>query len=105
MSTSRLNQLQVLLKESPNDVFLLYAIALEYIASGERSNAEQYFKKVLNLDVNYLPVYYQLALFYQEQDKALAIRYCKEGIALAQQTDKSKTRMELQSLLDLLQDE
>lgn len=105
MSTSRLNQLHSLLKESPDDLFLLYAIALEYIASGERKNAEEYFNKVLDLDVNYLPVYYQLALFYQEQDSALAIHYCKEGIALAQRTGKSKTLMELQSLLGQLQDE
>lgn len=105
MSTSRLNQLYALLEESPEDTFLLYAIALEHLATGERADAEKYFLKVLDADDCYLPVYYQLALFYQPENKHRAIDFCSKGIALAQKSGKTKTQMELQALLNQLEDE
>lgn len=105
MSTSRLNQLFVLLTDSPDDLFLLYAIALEYIALNQRDDAEKYFLKILATDANYLPVYYQIVEFYQPVNPEKAIEYCKKGIKLAMQTGKHKTQSELRALLEQLEDE
>lgn len=89
-----------LLKDEPNDVFLNYALALEYISENNLSMAQQQLEKTLQLNPEYVPVYYQIGmLFYQLEDKEKAIEYLDKGLRLAQKNKHLKTIAEFQSAL------
>lgn len=76
MSQERLKQLQNLLEDSPNDSFLLYAIAKE-LENLERTNeALQGYQQLTELHPDYVGTYYHYAKLLEEQedmDKALAV--------------------------------
>lgn len=56
---SRIDQLQQMIQEDPNDVFLQYALGLELLnTSVERALIQ--FEQVITLDETYVPAYYQL---------------------------------------------
>lgn len=100
---NRLEQLTIMLKENPEDVFLNYAIAMEHMSSGNNSDAIQKLQFVMALDRNYLPLYYQLAKLYElvgETDKA--IETYENGMVIAGENDDRKTYGELRSALEEL---
>ena len=84
MST-RLEQLQQMLLQEPNDEFLQYAIAIEYFSANNFEKAIDCFKNILQVNADYLASYYQLGKCFEElkqYDNAKSI-YTK-GIELAQ---------------------
>ena len=50
----RIAKLQAFLKESPDDCFLNHALALEYIKSGNETEARLLFEKNMAFDTNYV---------------------------------------------------
>jgi predicted Zn-dependent protease len=60
MKEQRLQQLKAFLAESPNDPFLLHAIACEYMAESP-NEAWRYFEQLLESHPAYVPTYYQAA--------------------------------------------
>jgi tetratricopeptide (TPR) repeat protein len=57
----RIDLLNSMLEKEPGDLFLNYALGLEYAKDiATVSDAESQFKIVLGLDKNYIPAYYQL---------------------------------------------
>ena len=104
MST-RLEQLQQMLAQEPDDEFLRYAIAIEYVSVSNFEKAIDCFKNILHTNSKYLAAYYQLGKCYEElkqYDNAKNI-YIK-GIELAQKQSKTKTLNELREALFLLED-
>jgi tetratricopeptide (TPR) repeat protein len=104
MST-RLEQLQQMLIQEPNDEFLQYAIAIEYFSAGNFEKAIDGFATILQTNPSYLAVYYQMGKCFEELkqfDKAKDI-YTK-GIELAQKQNKTKTLNELREALFLLEE-
>jgi len=57
---NRIEQLQVFLKESPGDSFLIHALALEYVKAGDEVMARQYFEQNLDQAPAYVATYYHL---------------------------------------------
>lgn len=100
---SRLESIIQLLKQNPDDVFLHYAEAMEYISiadSNEAINKLEYIR--LNYP-NYLPLYYQLAKQYEIANKIEdAIAIYELGIELAFKNKEKKTELELRSALEEL---
>ncbi len=95
-----------MLAKEPGDLFLNYALAIEYAAAGEHAQAEQQFLKVLDLDLAHLPCYYQLGKTYEALNRNNeAIVYYKKGLALAQQQQNKKAQGELNEALWMLEDE
>lgn len=93
------------LEEDPNDVFSLYALALEYKKSNP-AEAGKLFRQLLTQHPEYLPTYYQAALMKEEIgaiDEALQLY--QQGIALARKTNDKATLKELQAAYYLLADE
>ncbi len=84
MTSNRLNQLLNFLGESPNDSFILFAIAKEYEKYDERKMAFEYYLKLKQTDPKYVGLYYHLGKLY-EKDAAYdaALVAYKEGIAVA----------------------
>lgn len=102
---SRLEQLQQMLLQEPNDEFLQYAITVEYFSAGEVEKAIEGLEKLLANNKNYLAAYYQLGKCYEAQNqnqKAIAIY--NQGVEIAQQQNKTKTVNELREALFLLED-
>ncbi len=94
----------MLLKE-PDDVFLNYALAMEHISSEEYKEAENQFKKVLSINPDYLPCFYQLGQVSEKLGNTeQAILFYRQGIALAQQQGNKKALGELNEALWMLED-
>lgn len=97
--------LEMLVKE-PNDVFLNYALAMEMIGNSEFTNAEAQLQKVLGLNSEYLPCYYQIGQLKEKLNDTIgAIEFYKKGIALAKLQNNTKAMGELNEALWMLDDE
>jgi len=96
----RKDQLLELLKESPNDVFLHYALGLEYLAEQEYQLAQECFENVIKMDSNYLAAYYQLGMLYFNLDnKEMALDFLKKGLEIARQKKSNKDIAEFNALI------
>ena len=99
----RLDSLLKLYEEDPNDSFLSYGIALEYISLDNLEEAEKYLTSLLKKDPDYVPAYMQLAQVYENLnyiDKAKAVY--KEGIEIARKNDESSAADEMEGFLNEL---
>ena len=65
----RMHQLQSLHKEDPNDLFVRFAIAKEFEKAGDIQSAIEQYEKILEINVEYIGVYYHLAHLYGEQGR------------------------------------
>ena len=103
ITKKRIEILSSMLDESPNDVFLHYALAMEFLGTNDTDNALEKFRFIQNNYTDYLPVYYQLGLILinigREEEATTII---KEGIELAIAQKEDKTKRELEMLLNEL---
>jgi Tfp pilus assembly protein PilF len=67
--SGRIKSLLNLLAQEPADLFLNYALGLEYVAENDLPAAELQLKKVLQLDETYIAAYYQLGKLFEAQLK------------------------------------
>ncbi len=97
MNSERVEKLKSFLSETPDDPFLIYALALEYQAD-KPGLAAPLFERLLNEFPEYLPAYYQAASFYAASgNEEQADRIYRSGIELARQKKEALTLRELQS--------
>lgn len=95
----------MLLKE-PEDVFLNYALAMEYIASSDFKSAEAQLRKTLSINPEYLPCFYQLGQLNEKlEHNETAISFYKQGLELAKKQGNRKAMGELNEALWMLEDE
>ncbi|MCU0358168.1 MAG: tetratricopeptide repeat protein [Cyclobacteriaceae bacterium] len=105
MNSERLRQLLAYLDESPDDPFILYALAMEY-RTEKPEEADQLFTELLNQHPDYLPTYYQAASFQESKgniDKA--IQLYRAGILLAEKQKDSGALKELKAAYQLLEND
>lgn len=96
---NRLEQLLQLFQDDPNDAFVAYGIALEYLKS-DALKANEWFSTLLNHFPDYLPTYYHAAHFFIENnDPNRAVDTFEKGILLAQKQGNLKTLAELKNAL------
>ena len=102
---TRLEQLQQMLAQEPNDEFLQYAIGIEYFSVGDFTKALECFNTILNTKPDYLAAYYQTGKCYEElKQTEEAKNIYSKGIELALKQNKAKTLGELREALFLLED-
>ena len=93
-------------KQKPDDAFLKFAIAQEYVGMNDDKEALVYFQLLLEKAPNYLPLYYQLGKLYERtEDLKSASDIYSRGIAIAKTVNDLKTAGELNEALILLEDE
>ncbi len=94
----RINELKNLLADDPHDSFLHYVLGLEYVKAGDVELALKKFEMLLQEHPDYLPVYYQAAhLYLENNDRENAEIVFKKGIALANKLGDYKTHQELKN--------
>lgn len=101
---SRLESLLELLKSETDDLFLNYALGIEYVALQRHDAAEQQFRKVLALDPGYLGAYYQLGKLLETRNTSAALEIYREGLEKAQVKKDNKAVNEFGEAIFLLED-
>lgn len=101
MAASRIEKLKEMLQDSPDDLFLLYALGMEHLGLNNLSGAESYFRNVIGKDPNYIPAYYQLGqLLSQSNREEESLTFLNKGLELARTKKDLKTMNEFRSLID-----
>jgi len=99
----RIDQIQELLKENPEDSFLKHALALEYIKQGDDANAKHVFEALLSANPNYVGSYYHLAKLYERCGlEEEAIKVYERGMEVARQLGEQHAYSELRSAYEYL---
>ena len=94
----RITQLFSLIQQQGADAFPCYALAMEYRKLGEIKEAIHWLNKTLELDPDYLAVFYQLAALYASLDDTKnALNTYDQGILLAEAKKDLKTLAELKN--------
>jgi len=84
MATERLQQLTAFLQENPEDPFLKYAIATEYLKLGNTAEALRYYEDLKENHPAYVGTYYHLGKLYEVLDrKEEAIAVYEKGMEVA----------------------
>ena len=95
-----------MLEKEPEDLFLNYALGLEYANDLNKvADAESQFKIVLGLDPNYIPGYYQLGqLLASLMRTPEALDYYKAGLQKAKEQKNNKAINEFGEAIFMLED-
>jgi Tfp pilus assembly protein PilF len=101
MSKTRKEQLEALLADDPNDLFLQYGVAMEYLSLGDPATAVQHFRALLAVTPEYVPAYMQggqaLARLGRSDEAKTLFR---AGIAAAQKKGDTHAAQEMEGMLD-----
>ncbi len=106
MSINRLEKLQEFLQNEPNDPFLKYAIATEYIRLNNPQEALKFYLDLVQNHEDYVGTYYHLGKLYEslaKQEDALQIY--EKGIQIARKIKDNHALSELLGVYNNLQDE
>ncbi len=94
-------QLENLLKQEPDDVFLNFALAMELAKQGLSEAALACFDRVLDLDPHYLAAHHQKCnTLIAMRDKEAARSALGVGIAAAREAGDDHAASEMQRLVD-----
>jgi len=110
MNDSRLQKLLEFIKQEPDDPFLKFALALEYLKLHDTAAALSYFKNLVVQHPEYTATYYHLGKLYERLGQAAdAEKTYRDGMHAARNARENHALAELQSaynnLMDLDEDE
>ncbi len=105
MTLTRLDQLKNFLDQEPNDAFLKYAIATEYLSLGHKDKTLRLFEELLIEHPSYLGTYYHLGKLYELfAKKSEAETTYLKGIEVAKGQNNRHALNELQQAYNDLMD-
>ncbi len=97
MNEQRIRQLLTWLESEPDDVFTLYALAMEHKEQMPQI-ALEYLEKLRQIQPNYVPLYYHLAEIYQKlANREQAEKVYQIGIQTCKEQQEHHTLVELQN--------
>lgn len=100
----RIDALLSMLQTEPNDIFLNYSLAIEYMGENKLDPAEEQFLKVLNFQPDYVPAFYQLGKLYElKQMNGKALEILNKGKDLAKQQGNNKAFNEFSEAIFMLE--
>ena len=106
MNAFRLQKLKEMEAEKPDDAFLKYAIALEYVSTGADEEAKPYFELLLQQFPDYVATYLHVGGLYERMGKVTeAMDAYKKGMEAAKKANDNKAYGELNEALLLAEDE
>lgn len=99
---NRINQLEELQAENPDDPFLIYALAQEYVAANRTLEGLMCFESLVSAHPAYVPTYYHYArLLHNLGNQNEAIRLIKRGIEAGHAAGDAHAVSEMKGLLNL----
>jgi tetratricopeptide (TPR) repeat protein len=99
MQLSRLETLLEFLKNEPNDEFLQYALATEYLRLNETEKALQYYENLVINHPDYVGTYYHLGKLYEALNRIPdATNTYEKGMEVARQKRDNHAFSELQAV-------
>ncbi|MEY3679244.1 MAG: hypothetical protein RI924_1385 [Bacteroidota bacterium] len=99
MSSIRLEKLLDFLRNEPNDPFLKYALATEYLMLNDHIKALIYFEDLVQNHPDYVGTYYHLGKLYETlQRKEDAILTYQSGMEFAKKANDRHAFSELQGV-------
>ncbi len=100
---TRQQQLAEMLAADPNDPFLRYALAMEFVSGGDDERAVQHLRELLAVAADYIPAYQQAGQALVRLARPEAAReVLRQGIARARPQGDHHAAEEMQGLLDSL---
>lgn len=101
----RIDALLSMLQAEPKDIFLNYTLGMEYLSENNLNFAEEQFLKVLSIQNDYVPAFYQLGKLYeQKQQNEKAIDILKKGLEHAKTQRNNKAVNEFGEAIFMLED-
>lgn len=106
INTERIHMLKSMLESEPQDLFLNYALGMEYLNdSSNLTQAKTQFQLVLGLNSEYVPAFYQLGKLCELiQQKTEAMNYYQKGMHLAKLQKNNKAVNEFGEAIFMLED-
>ena len=102
---NRIDMLHEMLLKEPNDIFLTYALGIEFVGELDVVQAEFQFKKVLQMEPEYIAAYYQLGKLFESQLKNTeALHFYKLGLEKAKIIKNNKAINEFGEAVFMLED-
>jgi tetratricopeptide (TPR) repeat protein len=99
MTVNRLQKLLDFLENEPNDPFLKYALATEYVNSNQTDKALAFYEDLINNHADYVGTYYHLGKLYETLNrKAEAIKIYQDGMLAARKSNDMHAFSELQAV-------
>ncbi|GAA4105483.1 tetratricopeptide repeat protein [Mucilaginibacter panaciglaebae] len=99
METSRLEKLLEFIKNEPNDEFLKYALATEYLRLNDAGKALQYYEDLVTNHPQYSGTYYHLGKLYEALSrKDDAIKTYEKGMEITKAKRDNHAFNELQGV-------
>ena len=103
MTTNRLEILQSMLAQNPEDNFARYGLAMEYAKAGNLERATTEYMALIALNRDYCAAYYHGGQALEKLGRVEEARdLYQRGIEAATRTGDEHTQSELQAALDLL---
>jgi Tfp pilus assembly protein PilF len=101
---SRKEQIEEMLAQDPNDSFLRYGLAMEYVSAGQDEEAAKCLRELLRREADYVPAYLQAGrvLIRLGEDKQ-ACDILKTGITVARRTGDAHAAEEMAGFLQSLE--
>lgn len=85
-----------MLEEDPNDVFVLYAIALELYKLGRAVEAHEKMVRLIAAQPDYVPAYFRLGQWHAEQDEIE-----EANLILNQALEKAKAQKDTKAIQEI----
>lgn len=103
MQISRLEKLLEFIKAEPEDPFLKYALATEYLRINQTDKALEYYEDLTANHPNYTGTYYHLGKLYEALDrKDDALKTYETGIKITREQKDNHALSELQAVYNEL---
>lgn len=106
LNAGRIETLKHMLENEPGDLFLNYALGMEYLNVSETLPlAKEQFLKTLMLNSEYVPAFYQLGKLCELlQQREEALTFYQKGLELARIQKNNKAINEFGEALFMLED-
>jgi tetratricopeptide (TPR) repeat protein len=103
MADNRLEILKNLVAQNPTDSFARYGLAMAFAAAGNHAAAVEEYRKLLDLNPQYVAAYYHGGQALEKLGKLDEAREIyRRGIGMSTETGDLHARSELEAVLDLL---
>lgn len=100
---TRLELIQQMLEQKPNDTFLLYGLANEYKNVGDLPKALETYQQLMASNPDYVAAYYHCGQTLEKAgDETAAAETYDRGIAVARRIGDAHALSELQAARDIL---